>query len=177
MRSRQPRPGAARVERTDGPTALALSRQALPHQPRTTEQIDAIRRGGYVLIEPAAPPAAIIIATGSEVALARAAAAQLAGRGRAGRASSPCPASSCSSARMRAWRDTVLPPQLPRVAVEAGATRRLGRYVGRSGAVIGIDRFGESAPAPELFEHFGFTPTRRRRRPRGDRAPRPSAVC
>ncbi len=149
----------AAVTRTDGPTALALSRQALPHQPRTAEQIDAIRRGGYVLIEPAAPPAAIIIATGSEVALARAAAAQLAADGTSVRVvSMPCV--EIFEAQDAAWRHAVLPPQLPVVTVEAGATRGWWRYAGRCGAVIGIDRFGESAPAPVLFDYFGFTPDR-----------------
>ncbi len=147
------------VERIDGPTALALSRQALPHQPRTTEQIDAIRRGGYVLIEPSAPPAAIIIATGSEVALARAAAAQLEADGVPVRVvSMPCV--EIFEAQDAAWRDTLLPPQLPVVTVEAGATRGWWRYAGRRGAVIGIDRFGESAPAPVLFDYFGFTSDR-----------------
>jgi len=147
------------VERTDGPTALALSRQALPHQPRTPEQIDAIRRGGYVLIEPTMPPAAIIIATGSEVQLARAAASLLASDGMHVRVvSMPCV--EAFERQDAGWRRAVLPPHLPVVAVEAGATRGWWRYAGRSGAVIGIDRFGESAPAPELFAYFGFTPQR-----------------
>ncbi len=147
------------VTRTDGPTALALSRQALPHQPRTPEQIGAIRRGGYVLIEPATAPAAIIIATGSEVQLARAAAALLAAEGVPVRVvSMPCV--EAFERQDAAWRDAVLPPHVPVVAVEAGATRGWGRYAGRSGAVIGIDRFGESAPAPDLFAYFGFTPER-----------------
>ena len=131
----------------------------MPHQPRTAEQIDAIRRGGYVLIEPAAPPAAIIVATGSEVALARAAAAQLAADGVAVRVvSMPCV--EIFEAQDAAWRHAVLPPRLPVVTVEAGATRGWWRYAGRCGAVIGIDRFGESAPAPVLFDYFGFTPDR-----------------
>lgn len=147
------------VERTDGPTALALSRQALAAQLRTPEQIEAIRRGGYVLIEPATPPSLIIIATGSEVQLARAAASLLAAEGVPARVvSMPCV--EIFDRQDDAWRKAVLPPHLPVVAVEAGATRGWWRYAGRSGAVIGIDRFGESAPAPDLFAHFGFTPDR-----------------
>ena len=147
------------VERTKGPTALALSRQALPHQPRTGEQIDAIRRGGYVLVEPTMPPVAIIVATGSEVHLARAAASLLATEGLHVRVvSMPCV--EIFDAQDAAWRHAVLPPHLPVVAVEAGATRGWWRYAGRGGAVIGLDRFGESAPAPDLFAHFDFTPER-----------------
>jgi transketolase len=146
----------AAVARTDGPTALVLSRQDLPHQPRTPEQIAAVDRGGYVLIEPATPPAAIIVATGSEVQLARGAASLLAGEGVPVRVvSMPCVE---AFERQEAhWRDAVLPPQSPVVVVEAGATRGWWRYAGCGGAVIGIDRFGESAPAPELFSHFDFT--------------------
>ncbi|HUZ34427.1 MAG TPA: transketolase [Xanthobacteraceae bacterium] len=144
------------VERTNGPTALALSRQALPHQPRTREQIDAIRRGGYVLVEPAMQPAAIIIATGSEVQLACAAALLLAAASVHVRVvSMPCV--EIFDAQDAAWRHSVLPPHLPVVAVEAGATRGWWRYADRSGAVIGLDSFGESAPAPALFAHFDFT--------------------
>jgi transketolase len=147
------------LERTNGPTALVLSRQTLAHQPRTRTQIDAIRRGGYVLIEPAAAPEAIIVATGSEVQLACAAASQLASEGLPVRVvSMPCV--EIFEGQDARWRNAVLPPDLRVVAVEAGATRGWWRYVGRGGAVIGIDRFGESAPAPDLFAHFGFTPRR-----------------
>jgi transketolase len=147
------------LERTNGPTALVLSRQTLAHQPRTRAQIDAIRRGGYVLIEPAAAPEAIIVATGSEVQLACAAASDLASEGLPVRVvSMPCV--EIFEEQDAGWRNAVLPPDLPVVAVEAGATRGWWRYVGRGGAVIGIDRFGESAPAPDLFAHFGFTPRR-----------------
>jgi transketolase len=150
---------SAAVARADGPTALVLSRQALPHQTRTGEQIEAIRRGGYVLIEPERAPIAIIIATGSEVKLARAAVALLAGDGFAVRVvSMPC--AEAFERQDDDWRRSVLPPHLPVIAVEAGATRGWWRYAGRSGAVIGIDRFGESAPAGELFVHFGFTAER-----------------
>ncbi len=148
----------AAITRTDGPTALALSRQALAHQPRPPEEIDAIRRGGYVLIEPATPPVAVILATGSEVQLARAAASLLGADGVPVRVvSMPCV--EAFERQDAAWRDAVLPPQLPVVVVEAGATRGWRGYA-CGGAVIGIDRFGESAPANALFAHFGFTPER-----------------
>jgi transketolase len=149
----------AALERTNGPTALVLSRQTLAHQPRTHAQIDAIHRGGYALIEPARPPEAIIVATGSEVQLACVAASELAGEGVPVRVvSMPCV--EIFEEQDVAWRNSVLPPDLPVVAVEAGATRGWWRHVGGRGAVIGIDRFGESAPAPDLFAHFRFTPGR-----------------
>ena len=147
----------AAIARKDGPTALVLSRQALPHQPRTPEQIDAIGRGGYVLIEPAAPPAAIIVATGSELQLGCAAASLLAAEGVPVRVVS-MPNVEAFERQDDDWRRAVLPPHLPAVVVEAGATRGWKGYAGCGGAVIGIDRFGESAPAPALFAHFGFTP-------------------
>jgi transketolase len=147
------------LERTNGPTVLALSRQTLGHQPRTPAQIDAIRRGGYVLIEPQSPPEAVIIATGSEVQLACAAASELSSNGLPVRVvSMPCV--ELFEKQNAAWRAVVLPPNLPAVAVEAGAGRGWWRYVGRSGAVIGMDCFGESAPARDLFAHFGFTSQR-----------------
>jgi transketolase len=147
------------LERTNGPTVLALSRQTLAHQPRTPAQIDAIRRGGYVLIEPQSAPEVVIVATGSEVQLACAAASELASEGLPVRVvSMPCV--ELFEKQDAAWRSAVLPLNLPMVAVEAGATRGWWRYVGRSGAVVGMDRFGESAPAPDLFAHFGFTSQR-----------------
>ncbi|PWB66509.1 MAG: transketolase [Bradyrhizobiaceae bacterium] len=147
----------AAVTRGDGPAALVLSRQALPHQPRTAAAIASIERGGYVLIEPERAPAAILIATGSEVHLARAAAALLAADGVAVRVvSMPCV--EVFERQDAGWRATVLPPHLPVVVVEAGATRGWGHYAGCGGHVIGIDRFGESAPGAALFAHFGFTP-------------------
>ena len=150
---------SAALARRDGPSALVLSRQNLPHQTRTTEQIEAIGRGGYVLAEPERAPIAIIVATGSEVKLARAAAALLAGDGIATRVvSMPCV--EAFERQDESWQRSVLPPHLPVVAVEAGATRGWWRYAGRNGAVIGIDRFGESAPAEQLFAHFGFTAER-----------------
>jgi transketolase len=147
----------AAVERGDGPTALVLTRQGLAHQQRDDERIGAIARGGYVLREAEGDPELILIATGSEVHLAMAAAADLAGDGLAVRVvSMPC----CEvfDRQDRAYREAVLPPSVTRrVAVEAGATAGWWRYVGSDGAVIGLDRFGESAPAGELFEKFGFS--------------------
>jgi transketolase len=146
------------LARRDGPTALVLSRQALPHQPRNPAQIEAIGRGGYVLVE-AADPVATIVATGSEVQLACAAATALASAGVAVRVvSMPCV--EAFERQDAVWRDAVLPAGLPVVAVEAGATRGWWRYAGRDGAVIGLDRFGESGPDKDLFVHFGFTPER-----------------
>ncbi len=148
----------AAVERADGPSALLLSRQGLPCQPHDPAGLEAIRRGGYVLAAPADGRAArgVIIATGSEVALALAAQALLAEQGRAvAVVSMPC--LELFLAQDRAWRDGVLPPGLPRLAVEAAHPDPWWKVVG-AGAVIGMTRFGESAPAPALFRHFGFTP-------------------
>jgi transketolase len=139
------------------PTVLALSRQNLPPQARTPEQRAAIRRGGYVLVEPDQPPVALIIATGSEVSLAVAAAARLAASGLPVRVvSMPCV--ELFRAQDPAWQAAVLPPGITtRLAVEAGVPDTWYPFVGTRGAVLGIERFGESAPAPALFEHFGFT--------------------
>ncbi|HRP34295.1 MAG TPA: transketolase, partial [Gammaproteobacteria bacterium] len=146
------------LESTATPTALALSRQNLPAQPRNPEQLAAIRRGGYVLHEPASAPAALIIATGSEVDLAMQAAALLLAEGVAVRVvSMPCV--EIFLEQDAAWRDAVLPPHITaRLAVEAGVPDGWCPFVGGAGAVVGIRRFGESAPAGKLFEHFGFTP-------------------
>jgi transketolase len=147
------------VARNDGPSVLALSRQGLPHQPRNAAQRDEIARGGYVLVEPREAPAAVIVATGSEVTLARQAAEQLAAEGIAVRVVS-IPCVDLFERQDAAWKNQVLPPHLPVIAVEAGVTRGWYRYAGRDGAVIGLDRFGESAPAKDLFKYFGFTPER-----------------
>ncbi len=150
---------SAAVARSEGPTALVLSRQSLAHQARSEDQTAAIRRGGYVLFEPERAPVAVIVATGSEVQLARSAVAMLVGNGWALRVvSMPCV--EAFERQDVSYRGSVLPPHLPVVAVEAGATRGWWRYAGRDGAVIGIDRFGESAPASDLFNFFGFTPER-----------------
>ncbi|MGR9093397.1 MAG: transketolase [Gammaproteobacteria bacterium] len=145
------------IERRDGPTSLVLTRQGVPHQPRDAAQISDIARGGYVLKESAGDPDAILIATGSEVALAVAAAERLAGDGIDARVvSMPC--TSVFESQDTEYQDAVLPPGVSaRVVVEAGATGTWWRYAGSFGKVIGIDRFGISAPAGELFEHFGFS--------------------
>lgn len=145
------------VERRDGPTALLLSRQNLPHQARDAQALEAIRRGGYVLAESASgSPQVVIIATGSEVALAMGAREALAAEGVRARVVS-MPSTTIFDRQDRAWREAVLPRGVPRVAVEAGVTDCWRKYVGLEGAVVGIDRFGESAPAGDLFKHFGFT--------------------
>jgi transketolase len=150
---------AAAVERRDGPTSLLFSRQSVPFQRRSAQQTANIRSGGYVLIEPDTAPRAAIIATGSEVALAVEAQKRLAAEAIPVRVVA-MPSTTVFDRQDEAYRDRVLPPELPCVAVEAGVTDFWRKYVGRSGAVIGIDRFGESAPASELFLHFGFTPER-----------------
>ena len=145
------------IERTDGPTSLALSRQNLPHQARNAVQISDIAKGGYVLLDCEGAPDAIIIATGSEIALAMDAAAALREKGRQIRVVS-MPSTDIFDAQDEAYRDSVLPPSVTaRVAVEAGVTAGWLKYVGLDGAVVGIDRFGESAPADEAFKYFGFT--------------------
>jgi transketolase len=145
----------AAIERRNGPTCLLLTRQNVPHQPRTADQLEAISRGGYVLAD-AERPLAVIIASGSEVALAMGAKQGLAQKGVHVRVvSMPC--TSLFDSQEAAYRDAVLPKALPRVAVEAGVTEFWRKYVGLEGEVVGMDRFGESAPAGELFKHFGLT--------------------
>jgi transketolase len=147
----------AAVERKDGPSCLIFSRQNLPHLSRTPAQIEAIQRGGYVLRDCDGTPEAIIIATGSEVELAVKAAEELAGKGKKIRVVS-MPSTNVFAAQDQAYRDSVLPPAVTkRVAVEAGVTDGWWKYVGSNGRVIGLDRFGESAPAGQLFKEFGFT--------------------
>lgn len=144
----------AALERRNGPTALLLSRQNLPFQQRAS--LEGIARGGYVLAD--APGArAVVIATGSEVALAMGAQKLLADAGLPLRVVS-MPSTTVFDRQPEDYRRAVLPPELPTVAVEAGVTGLWRKYVGLRGAVVGIDRFGESAPAGELFKHFGFTP-------------------
>jgi len=145
------------VERRDGPTCLALSRQNLPHFPRTAEQLAAVRRGGYTLVDSVGAPDALIIATGSEVALAASAAKQLAEKGIQVRVvSMPC--TSLFDAQDETYRESVLPTEVKaRVAVEAGVSAGWHRYVGPAGRILGLDRYGESAPAKDVFEYFGFT--------------------
>jgi transketolase len=137
------------IERSNGPTSLVLTRQGVPHQQRDAAQIAAISRGGYVLREASGE--------GSEVALAISAAEVLGEEGVQVRVvSMPC--TDLFDAQDETYRDEVLPPSVTaRIAIEAGTSDGWWRYVGCSGRVIGLDRFGESAPANELFEHFGFS--------------------
>lgn len=147
----------AAIERTDGPTALALTRQNLPQYQRTPAQIAGIRRGGYLLHDSAGTPDIIFIATGSEVQLAMGAAQRLQARGVKTRVVS-MPNTGVFDEQDAAYREAVLPAAVTRrVAIEAGVTRFWLPYVGAQGAVVGIDTFGESAPAKDVFEHFGFT--------------------
>jgi transketolase len=144
------------LERRDGPSGLVLSRQALPAMTRTAAQTADIARGGYALSDCTGTPECVLIATGSEVALVMDAAKDLAGKGRRVRVvSMPC--TSLFDMQPQQYRDSVLPPDVPRVAVEAGVRDGWWRYVSCDGAVIGLDSFGASAPAKKLFEHFGFT--------------------
>jgi len=151
----------AAIERRDGPTCLLFTRQNVPFQARDAAAIAAIRRGGYVLAEwNGSGSRVVVIATGSEVALAMGARAALADAGIAVRVvSMPC--TRVFDAQDPAWRESVLPRGVPRVAVEAGATDGWRKYTGAAddprGAVVGLDTFGESAPAGVLFEHFGIT--------------------
>ena len=148
---------ACAIERKDGPTTMCFSRQNLPFQVRTSDQVSAIRQGGYVLAEAAGNKAqAVIIATGSEVALAMAAQQALANEGIAVRVVS-MPSTNVFDRQDAAYKASVLPAGLPRIAVEAGSTDGWYKYVGLEGRVIGLDRFGESAPASELFKYFGIT--------------------
>jgi len=145
------------IERCDGPTCLILTRQGLPHQTRDADQIAAIARGGYVLRDVDGLPDIILVATGSELALAASAAEALAADSIKARVvSMPC--TDLFDAQDEAYREQVLPSAVTaRVVIEAGVTASWWRYAGPQGRVIGLDRFGESAPAGELFEHFGFS--------------------
>ena len=147
----------AAIERTDGPSCLVFSRQNLAHQTRNAAKIAAIARGGYVLNETPGDPQAIIIATGSEVGIAMQAQKLLAGKGKQVRVVS-MPNTRVFDAQDPAYRESVLPAAVTkRVAVEAGVTDFWRKYVGLNGKVVGIDTFGESAPAAAVFKHFGFT--------------------
>ena len=145
------------LERRDGPSCLAFSRQNLPHQPRTPEQIAAIARGGYVLLDTASDKIdAILIGTGSELDLCVQAARALAAEGHAIRVvSMPC--AEAFDAQPLEYRESVLPGWCrKRVAIEAAIADYWRKYVGLDGAVIGMDRFGASAPDKVLYQHFGF---------------------
>ena len=145
------------LENDTGPTSLVLTRQGVPHQQRTAEQIAAIARGGYVLRDCEGTPDVILIATGSEVQLATSAFDKLAEDGIKARVVS-LPSTDVFDSQDPEYRESVLPSSVTaRVAVEAGVTNGWWHYVGPGGRVIGIDCFGQSAPAGELFEHYGFT--------------------
>ncbi|TDY04190.1 transketolase [Thiohalophilus thiocyanatoxydans] len=145
----------AAVERKDGPTSLIFSRQGLAHQERSAEQIANITRGGYILKDCDGTPDAIIIATGSEVALAMGAAEKLSGKKI--RVVS-MPSVDVFEAQDEAYRESVIPAAVTaRVVVEAGVTDGWYKYAGLNGKIVGLNRFGESAPAGKLFEYFGFT--------------------
>lgn len=145
------------IARNTGPTCLLLSRQNLPHQPRSREQIAAITRGGYILIDSDGEPEVILIATGSEVALAASMARRLNGQGRRIRVVS-MPSTDVFDAQNADYREQVLPQQCRhRIAIEAGSTDYWYKYTGLEGRVLGMTTFGESAPAKDVFEHFGFT--------------------
>jgi transketolase len=145
------------VMRTDGPSALIFSRQNLPHQPRNNDQVAAVARGGYVLTDCEGTPELILMATGSEVALATSAAEILTAEGRRVRVvSMPC--TERFDKQDAAYRESVLPAAVTaRVAVEAAQADFWYKYVGLNGAIVGMRSFGESAPAGALFEYFGFT--------------------
>jgi transketolase len=148
---------AAAIERRDGPTSLLLTRQNVPFQKRSAQAFAAIARGGYVLAEATGgTPRCVIIATGSEVNLALEAQKALAADGVPVRVVS-MPSTNVFDRQDAPYRNQVLPRGVPRVAVEAGVTDYWRKYVGTEGRVIGIDRFGESAPAADLFKFFGFT--------------------
>lgn len=147
----------AAIEHADGPSCLVFSRQKLPYQKRDRKTLEAVTRGGYVLSEAQGALQALIIATGSEVEIAVAAQKLLAGKGVGVRVVS-MPNTSVFDRQDDAYRESVLPRNVTRrVAVEAGVTDGWAKYVGLSGKVVGINRFGESAPAGDLFGYFGFT--------------------
>jgi len=145
------------IEASDKPSSLVFSRQSLPHQQRTAEQLANIERGGYVLKDSDGLADVILLATGSEVALAMEASAALEQQGKKVRVVS-MPSTDCFDAQDAAYKESVLPSSVTkRVALEAGVSDYWYKYVGLQGAVVGMTSFGESAPADQLFEHFGFT--------------------
>ncbi len=149
---------ATALENRDGPTCLVLTRQPVAHQARDADQLASIRRGGYVLIDSQGPPEAIVIATGSEVGIAAEAVRTAAAGGRRVRLVS-MPSSTTFDRQDDAYKESVLPASIERrVAVEAGSTAPWWHYVGLKGQIVGIDHFGASAPAKELFKQYGFTP-------------------
>src|SRR5690606_32920833 len=147
----------AAVERRNGPTSLLLSRQNVNPVARTDAQVEAVARGGYVLVDGGPDPEAIIIATGSEVQLALDAAARLNAGGRKIRVVS-MPSTDVFDRQDAAYREEVLPSRCRRrVAVEAGIPDYWHKYVGLDGKVLGVPDFGVSAPGPDVYRHFGLT--------------------
>jgi len=147
----------AAIERQDGPTCLLLSRQSLPHFPRSPAQLEQISRGGYILADSDGAAAITLLATGSEVALAMRAREMLAAEGIAARVVS-MPNCAQFDRQDSAWREAVLPRALPVLAIEAGVSHFWRAYTGFAGGVLGIDRFGESAPAADIARELGLTP-------------------
>jgi len=147
----------AAIERKDGPTSLIFSRQGLPQIERTAEQLANVSKGGYVISDCEGTADIILIATGSEVELALNAAKELAAKGKKVRVVS-MPNTNVFDLQDPSYRESVLPAAVTnRVAIQAGVSDLWYKYVGLNGKVIGLDRFGESAPAEELFKLFGFT--------------------
>jgi len=145
------------IQADDKPTSLVFSRQGLPHQNRSQKQLENIEKGGYVLKDCDGSADVILIATGSEVALAMEAATALEHQGTGVRVVS-MPSTDCFDAQTSAYKESVLPASVTkRVALEAGISDYWFKYVGLQGAVVGMSSFGESAPAEQLFDHFGFT--------------------
>ena len=145
------------IEKATGPSSLLFSRQKLAHMPRTAGQIENIRKGAYVLLDCEGEPEIIVIATGSEVEMAMGTAIKLNAAGQKVRVVS-MPATDLFDAQEQSYRDSVLPPACrKRISVEAGVTDYWRKYVGLDGEVLGVDNFGESAPANDVFEHFGLT--------------------
>jgi transketolase len=144
------------VEQTNGPSCLILSRQTLPHQHRTDDQIAMIARGGYVLRNSDAAPAIVLIATGSEISLAVEAATELESDGIAVRVVS-MPSVERFEAQDESYREHVLPAGTARLIIEAGSAGGWWRYAGDRGDVVSMTTFGQSAPASDLFTRFGFT--------------------
>ncbi|MBK5969208.1 MULTISPECIES: transketolase [Thiorhodovibrio] len=145
------------IERQGAPSALIFSRQGAPHMSRTEDQLRAIEKGGYVLRDCEGTPDAIIIGTGTEVELAVAACEALTAKGRKVRVVS-MPSMDTFDSQDEAYKESVLPEAVrARVAVEAGVSNLWPRYVGMHGKVIGVDTFGESAPAGDVYKAFGVT--------------------
>ena len=145
------------IEKDTGPSSLLFSRQKLAHIPRSPEQIECIRKGAYVLLDCGGKPEVIVIATGSEVELTMSTASKLNEAGHKIRVVS-MPATDLFDAQDQSYRDSVLPPTCrKRISVEAGVTDYWRKYVGLDGKSLGVDSFGESAPAKDVFEHFGLT--------------------